>query len=445
MKVGDSLDLLIDDIDSGGKGIAHLDGYTIFVPFAITGEKITAKVNYIKRNLAFATMTHIIAPSEDRVKPVCPIYYRCGGCDIMHLGYRAQLESKRNNLINILRKNSGYTADVAPAIGSENPFFYRNKIQLPFGRVSGKTVLGFYRSGTHTLVPLSKCYLHGNWADKLIKIVSDFADTHKLSVYDETTQKGLLRHLVARYIGGSLVVALVINGRVLNCANALANALQKKFKDVSLYLSINTKRTNVIMGDALIPIHAPPQTVNIDGIKVGVNPLSFFQVNDEIRSKIYNAVDAKIMPDQDSIIIDAYSGIGLLGAIMAKSGAQIYNIEIVPEAIKDADRLYADNGLSATNICGDAADVLPKLIPKLSTQGNLSVILDPPRKGCAPAVLDALVANPVDKLIYISCNPATLSRDLAHLLPTYNINSITPYDMFPQTQHLETLVYLVKK
>lgn len=448
MKIGDSLDLIVDDIGSNGEGIAHFGEYTVFVPFAITGERIKAKVTFVKRSLVYATMTHIQEASAVRTIPVCPVYYRCGGCDLMHLDYTAQLESKRSNLINILRKNCGYTGEVAPAVGSTNRFFYRNKIQLPFGSLEGKTVLGFYKPGSHTLVPLTKCYLHGDWADKLIKLVSDFANANRISVYDEATRKGLLRHLVARYIGGALVVALVINGKTLANCSALVDALRKEFRDVSLYLSVNTNRTNVIMGDTLIPIYAPAQTVEIEGIRISVNPLSFFQINDEIRSKIYNAVADAVSPAKGSAIIDAYSGVGLLGAILAKSGARIYNIEIVPEAIKDADALYRANGLLplATNICGDAAIELPKLIPSLAGKGNkLSVILDPPRKGCDPAVLAALTTNLVEKLVYISCNPATLSRDLAHLLPVYKIDSITPYDMFPQTQHLETLVCIERK
>ncbi|MDD3947774.1 MAG: 23S rRNA (uracil(1939)-C(5))-methyltransferase RlmD [Clostridia bacterium] len=443
MKIGDSLELKIDDIGSGGEGIAHREEYTVFVPFALPAETIRAKITYVKRNLAYGVMTHILEESPERVTPVCPIYYRCGGCDLMHLNYEAQLQSKRQNLIHILRKNCGYTGEVMPMVASPDPFHYRNKIQLPFGRKDGKTVLGFYKPGSHILVPLTKCLLHGEWATKLIRIVTDFADKYKISVYDEASQKGLLRHLVARFLDGTIMVTLVINGRQLPQAEKLVSALRAEFNNSSLYLSINTKRTNVILGNQLVPVYAPKQTVRVQGIEVEINPMSFFQVNDAVRDLIYSATIAAIAPDTKSIVIDAYSGVGLLGAILAKKGAQIYNIEIVPEAVRDANKLYRTNGLSAVNLCADAAKALPELIPQFADSVDyLSVILDPPRKGCDPAVLRALTSHPVSKLIYISCNPATLSRDLALLQPAYDIQSITPYDMFPNTRHVECVVLM---
>jgi len=448
MKIGDSLELSITDIGSSGEGIAHIEDCTVFLPYALPGETVKAKVTFLKKNLVYGVLTHVLTPSPDRIAPVCPLFYRCGGCDLMHLRYGAQLLAKRNHLINILRKNSGYTGDVAPAVPSPEELYYRNKIQLPFGVREEKTVLGFYKPQTHFLVPLDKCYLHGDWADKLIETVTEYANRNKLTVYEEAGAKGLLRHLIARTVGGALMVTLVINGFTLPNAKELVSSLKARFTDVSLYLSVNTRRTNVILGDKLIPVFAPPQTIDVSGIKIQINPLSFFQINDGIRAKIYDAVASALDVQSGATVIDAYSGVGLLGAILAKSGAQIYNVEIIPEATRDADTLYAANGLSdrVTNLCGDAAEVLPKLIGELSpTTPSLSVVLDPPRKGCDPAVLNALTASPVDKLIYISCNPATLSRDLAMLLPSYHVESITPYDMFPQTQHLETLVCMTRK
>jgi 23S rRNA (uracil1939-C5)-methyltransferase len=444
MKIGDTLELFIDDIGSGGEGIAHHGEYTVFLPYALPGETVKAKVSYIKRNLVYGVLTHVQKPSENRVIPICPLFYRCGGCDLMHLDYKAQLDAKHKNLAAILRKNCGYTGEIAPVVPSPKELYYRNKIQLPFGMREGKAVLGFYKPGTHILVPLKKCFLHDEWADQLIATVTDFVNQNKLSVYDEASGKGLLRHLVARHIGGAMMVTLVINGDVLPGAESLASALKTRFVNLSLYLSVNTKRTNVILGGRILPVFAPRQTVMISGIKVKIHPMSFFQINDAIREKIYDAAAAALNVQSGATVIDAYSGIGLLGAILAKSGARIYNIEIVPEAIIDADKLYAANGLSSlsTNICGDAAEVLPKLIQELSGAPSLSVILDPPRKGCDAAVLHALAAAPVQKLIYISCNPATLSRDLALLFPAYKVESVIPYDMFPQTQHVECVVLM---
>lgn len=454
MKTGELVELNVKDIGASGEGIAAHDGFTVFIPYALKGEKITARINYIKKNLAYADLIKVLIPSENRVTPVCPLFTRCGGCDYMHVSYPAQLESKRQNLSNILRKNAGITAEPLPVEPSQ-PLYYRNKIQLPFGIKNGRIVLGFFEEKTHTVVPLQKCYLHGEWADILIKTVLSFVEETKQSVYDEKTGKGLLRHLVARYIGNALNVTLVINGNSVKGIQALAESLKEKFPSVSLYLNVNRNRNNVIMGTELIPVLPTPQSVNIMGVDIAVNPMSFFQINDEIRDKIYQKTVDLIQPDHNTVVIDAYSGVGLLGAVMAKSGAYIYNIEIVPEAIRDADALYNKNGLDGhfTNICGDSAVELPRLIAspafraRITSSTRLFIVLDPPRKGLdasLPAVIEALAKDIPFSMIYISCNPATLSRDLA-LLPSFTPTLIAPYDMFPNTSHVETLVCLIKK
>ncbi|MFI3229125.1 MAG: 23S rRNA (uracil(1939)-C(5))-methyltransferase RlmD [Bacillota bacterium] len=445
----DILELTIDDIGSNGEGIAHYGEMTVFVPYAITGEKVSAKVIHIRRNMIYTVLKKVIEPSVDRVEAGCPLFGTCGGCSLMHLSYEAQLAVKAKNLATILKKNSGLTTSISDVVASCN-LHYRNKIQLPFGTEHGAVVMGFYREKTHRIIPLSNCPLHADWADKLIEITKGFANAARLSSYNEQTGKGLLRHLVARYIGGGLTVTLVINGRQVPKIQQYVALLTEAFSNVSVYLSVNTIRNNVIMGKELIAVKPTAQTVNIMGIDVDVNPMSFFQINDYIRDKIYSDVVEMVAPTSDSIVIDAYSGVGLLGAIMAKMGAQIYNIEIIPEAIIDANNLYKNNDIErqAVNICGDSVLELGALITRLDLNSSASekcvtIILDPPRKGVAEEVLKAINALTIKyKLIYISCNPATLSRDLTHLLDTHSITSITPYDMFPNTPHLETVALL---
>ena len=373
----------------------------------------------------------------------------------MHLSYEKQLEFKKKNVQTILRKNAGYVSEINDVVAS-TPFAYRNKAQLPFGTVNGKVAVGFYGTGTHKIVSSTKCFLHGEWLEDLIKIVLDFANENNLTAYNEETRKGLLRHLVARNIGGSMVITIVINGTALPKVEELATRLEERFKGMALYLSPNLKDTNVIMGDTLIPICPTPQSVEVMGIKIGVNPFSFFQINDYVREKLYCKVIEMVAPSEDVVVIDAYAGVGLMGAIMAKNGAEIFNIEIIKEATEDANKLYKANGIEdkVTNVCGDASVELKKLISsnqkfkELVKEGKkVKIILDPPRKGISKEVAETL--NELSKvlnfdLIYISCNPATLSRDIANLtefIPT----EITPYDMFPHTSHVETIVCLCKR
>lgn len=452
LQVNDIIEVEVTDMGSGGEGIAHFGTMTVFVPYTAIGERVSCKVIHIKKNLVYTTLKKVLVPSEHRVTPPCELFGKCGGCSIMHIDYASQLTVKHKNLATILRKNSGLEMDIAPVVGSKQ-LYYRNKIQLPFGTVKGEVVMGFYKEKTHNIIPLDNCPLHAEWADKLISITKAFAKVAKLTTYNEQTGKGLLRHMVARYIGGGLTVTLVINGRSVPQIDKYARLLTEAYSNVSLYLSVNTVRNNVIMGKELIAIKPTAQSINVMGVDIAVNPMSFFQINDDIRDKIYSDVVKETAPTAHSIVIDAYSGVGLLGAIMAKMEAQIYNIEIIPEAIQDANKLYKNNRIAhlATNICGDSAIELGNLIDRLNLNGlakdhQVTIILDPPRKGVAESVLQAINALNISyKLIYISCNPATLSRDLTHLLPYHTVKSITPYDMFPNTPHLETVAILERK
>lgn len=466
MQPNQTIELNIIDIGMEGEGIGKYQDYTFFVPYALPGEIVKAKITHLKKgkNVGYATLKEIVEPSQYRVKPPCNRFTRCGGCTLMHLDYPKQLEYKKKNVQTILRKNAGYLGEINDVVPS-NSFAYRNKAQLPFGMVNGKVAVGFYGTGTHKVVSSKKCFLHGDWLEKLIKITLDFANEEGLSVYDEESKKGLLRHLVARYLGNKMVVTLVINGTTVKNIDKYADRLEETFGGVALYLNPNTRDTNVIMGNTLIPILPTRQMVEVMGVSIAVNPFSFFQVNDEIREKLYNYVIDKVAPNENTVVVDAYAGVGLLGAIMAKRGATIFNIEIVKEATLDANELYEANGIldRVTNICGDASIELKNLVKESkngisSTQSEkfakliksgrkVKIILDPPRKGISKEVADTLneLSRVLDfELFYISCNPATLSRDIANL-SEFTPREITPFDMFPNTAHVETVVCLSKK
>lgn len=492
--------VILDIIDYGmnGEGIAKKDGIVIFVPFAMKGERIKAKITYVKKSFATAKLVDLIIQSKDRIESPCNRFGRCGGCNLLHIRYEEQLNLKKNQLKTTLRKNMGKDIEVGECVRSDKEYGYRNKVQLPFGKVNNKVAVGFYGESTHKIASITKCFLHDVWLEKLIEIVLQFCNSNYFPVYDEITHKGLLRHLVARFIDDQLSVVIVINGKTLPKSEELEKMLSEQFPSFSLHLSINEEKTNVIMGKTLVPLKENDFTIDILGIKINLNPLSFLQINDFIRDEIYKQVIDFVK--ESDIVIDVYSGLGIIGAVLAKNGVKkIYNIEIVPEAINDANILAQANGITeqVQNICGDSTTVLPELINNImgnqidndanisaptngiteqvqnlcgdtavmstksinNTMGNqannnehpkesISIILDPPRKGVSQALVETLNAITVPiKLVYISCNPATLSRDLAILTKNdiYVINSVSPYDMFPQTKHLETLVLLCRK
>ncbi len=447
LKQDDVLELTIDGYGMDGEGVAHVDDTVIFVPFAMKGEKVRAKVTFVKLNLVFCELKEVLIPSALRIKPDCNRFPRCGGCDILHMQYEEQLRIKKENIKMLFRKNTGIEPEIDDVVPSPKQLCYRNKIQLPFGTVNGKVAVGFFRENSHKIVSITKCFLHGEWVEKLIGVFLSYAEKFGVTAYKEETKQGVLRHLVARYIDNQYCIVVVTN----NCPLPRTKELQQMLADsigenYSLYYSPKAEHNNVIMGKSVVAVKERPFLISVLGVKVSLNPYSFLQLNDDVRDLIYTAVADRI-PD-GSTVIDAYAGVGILGATLAKRGARVYNIEIVPEATADGDILAKENKIAdkVTNLNGDAAITLPQLLKDLNINSPVYVILDPPRKGISPEVAAALnsLRCPVE-LFYISCNPATLTRDLKLLSETYLIEKITPYDMFPQTKHVETLVQLSHK
>lgn len=451
MKVTDTYLAEITDFGTDGKGVAKIDGTPVFVPYAAKGDLCKIKITEVKKSFAEARIVKIIRPSGIRSSAPCYKYGECGGCVLQHVSFAAENQLKREVLINTLRK-AGVECSVGDTV-SGNEYGYRNKLQMPFTEYGGKIRTGFFRRGTHDAVPLDRCILHGEWAAELIKTVelwaNDNAIRDKLSVYDEKSGKGLLRHLVARYEDGFLFVTVVINGKALPNARNLYELISEKF-ECALYLNENTCNTNVIMGNRIKLLYGKERELGIRGIKTRLSPLSFLQVNDEIRDKLYE--DALKKTSAAETIIDVYSGIGIFTAMLAKEhkNSTVYGVEIVKEAVFDADRLMLKNGLSdrVKNYCGDAAKILPELVNGILNNNNVNVkpeiciTLDPPRKGCDKSVLDAVMRAEPDRAIYVSCNPATLARDLKILSEKFRIVGVTPYNMFPRTAELETLCEL---
>ncbi len=445
LRIGDEIEGTVSDFGMSGEGIVKLGAYPVFVPFAIVGEQVKIKITYAKKDYAFGELIEVLSPSKDRIKPRCRYFGRCGGCDLQHLDAPMQEKVKRLNLVRTLMKNAGLDI-VVPEVVSGARWAYRNKLSLPFGSLGkhGKTVLGFYEKKSHWVVPMKSCPLHGDWADKLIAAVSAWANENGIKAYDEKTGKGQLRHLVARYVT-TLSVTVVVNGDNLPHADNLVKKLNAVFDGYALYVCPNKTRTNVIMGDSVKLIHGKETPQELGAFSAVVSPLSFLQVNDEIRDRLYFDV-CKALDGFEGDIVELYSGVGLLTAEIASRlpDAEITAVEIVPSAVDDARSLIKKLGLDGrvTEICADAVEYMSSLE---KSEKCRAVVVDPPRKGCDVPVLEGIVKADFGKIVYVSCNPATLARDLKFLLANgYTLTSIQPYDMFPQTMHVETLVVLEK-
>lgn len=447
MKIGDIIELEITDNGMNGEGIARLDGTVIFVPHTLVGERVRAVVKEVKKNFARAKVIKLLSASPDRVEPKCDCYYRCGGCDLLHVSTERERTIKINELKNNLSKIGGISVSEVNYIDSDTDTDYRNKVQVPFGYHDGAIVTGYYEPKSHKVVPMTKCCLNGAWASEIIRNFVKFANENMLSVYDEKTGVGLLRHIVLRRINHQISVVIVINGTKIENI--------KKFElpnNCSLFYSVNTRRTNVIMGDRLMHMSGN-RTLSgeILGVKFELSPESFMQINDNVRDKLYmSALEA--IGDAD-VCIDLYSGIGITANLLAKKCNKIYSIEIVPSAVANARKTAEinQNTSKIDTICGDTAIQLPKLVDKLRTENgasmpNFTVLIDPPRKGCDASVLDAIIAVRPAKIVYISCNHATQSRDIKHILTAtdnaYTTSTPTLFNMFPNTSHVESLITL---
>ncbi len=461
--VGDIVQGVVSGFGSDGEGVVKSDGYPIFVPFAIKGEEIRARVVHVKKDCAFAEVVDVLSPSEDRIKPLCPYFGKCGGCDLQHISSHVQLEIKRDTVQNALKKIAGLDIDV-PLPVRLNDWEYRNKLSLPFAynKRSKRISLGFYEKRTHRVVPMKWCPLHGQWAARLIECVTEWATEYSISVYDENERTGLLRHIVARMLD-TLSLTVVINGSRLPRLAELADKLKKYFADFAIYVSENTRDDNVILGKTVRLVYGAEKKQNLGKFRAVVSPKSFLQVNAMVCDVIYDEA-ARALENFDGDIVELYSGVGILTAQIALrlQGARITAVEIEPSADEDAKNLMKSLGLSerVENVCGDAATFLQGLDfcgdeNKIDDEilrspyylgeatracAKRALILDPPRKGCDKRVLDS--ATGFEKIVYISCNPQTLARDLKILARSHVIDCVKPFDMFPQTSNVETLVVL---
>ena len=440
MNVKDIIEIEIQSSGMNGEGISRVDGKVVFVPYTLKGERVRAVVKQVKKNYVNASVIKILSPSEHRVTPKCPHYYKCGGCDMGHIDDEYRKDVLMSELIGNFKKIANLIVEPGEFVRSNGESPTRNKLSMPFGTVDGKTVLGLYRQDTHVVQPVV-CGMSGKLSQKIAGVVTEFVGEKKLSVYNSETGKGLLRHLVVREIDGRASATLVINADGFDGEQALSDRLPD---GVDFFVCKNTKRNNVIMGDSVRLIKGNERlSVNVLGVKAELSPLSFFQVNDYVRDELYkSAIDFV----SSATLIDLYSGIGITSNLAAGKCDRVIAVEAVPQAVADADRTAAQNGYSdkIQNICGDVA----KVLGEIAVKGGFDVLVDPPRKGCGADVMKAIAKMKPHNIIYISCNHATMCRDIRVFRDNadgYEITECKLFDMFPSTHHVETLCVLSEK
>lgn len=438
------------DIGQGGVGIGKHDGFTVFVDGGLISDKLKVKITKSKKNYAVGEIVEIIEKSPFRVERVCSDKLSdCGGCQIQELDYQKQLDIKTNEVKQTISR-IGKLNDtlVHPTLGMENPFRYRNKAQFPIQKIDGKTVIGFYKKKSHDVIPTDKCIIQHDVNDKIIKIIKTYIKAYNVSIYDEKTHTGVLRHLVTKvgFETKEVMVVLVANGKKLPYLNELASVLKENvpgFK--TLVLNTNREKTNVILGKENKVIYGDGKINDYIGDLVfEISPLSFFQVNPSQTEVLYNkALEYADLKENDTVF-DIYCGIGTISLFLAQKAKKVYGVEIVGDAIKDAKINAKLNKLENTEFFVGKAE---EVVPKLYKEGKIAnvVVVDPPRKGCEESVLDTIVSMEPDKVVYVSCNPSTLARDLAYLDERgYKCKEIQPVDMFPHTMHVESVALLCR-
>lgn len=462
MKKNDMVVVTIEDIGINGEGIGKVDGYTLFIKDAVIGDKIEAKITKAKKNYGYARLMKVLEPSHNRVEAKCLVARQCGGCQIQELSYEKQLSFKDKKVRDNLKRIGGFSPEeldevMEPICGMEEPFYYRNKAQFPFGTdKEGHIVTGFYAGRTHQIIQNTECALGVKQNKEILEMIVDFMNTHHITTYDETTGKGLLRHVLIRYgfRTGEIMVCLVINGDSIPNSEKLVDSLCQILGMTSITLNVNRERTNVILGREVKVLWGQGYITDyIGNIRYQISPLSFYQVNPVQTENLYRLALEYAGLHGNEIVWDLYCGIGTISLFLAQKAKQVYGVEIIPQAIEDAKKNAALNEIeNAEFFVGKAEEVLPQYYENYKQEhgGEKAyadvIVVDPPRKGCDETLLATMVQMQPERIVYVSCDSATLARDLKYLCENgYELKKVRAVDMFPNTVHVETVVKLVRK
>lgn len=465
MKKNDVFTVTIEDMGEDGAGIGKTDGYTWFIKDALIGDVIQASVMKMKKNYGFARLVKVLEPAPGRVEARCPVARACGGCQLQELDYREQLRFKERKVYNHLKRIGGMdrlflpedrekaagvpdAVVMEPIIGMEDPWRYRNKAQYPVGLgKDGQPAAGFYAGRTHSLIPAPglDCLLGCQENKELLKIILDFMKEYKILPYDEAAHQGLVRHVLLRkgFSSGGLMVCLVINGEELPHGGELAERLREAGVS-SVSYSVNMERTNVIMGTRIVNLYGPGYiTDTIGDIEYRISPLSFYQVNPVQTEKLYGTALEFADLSGGETVWDLYCGIGTISSFLAKKAGKVYGVEIIPQAIEDARENARRNGIENVEFfVGKAEEVLPEQYERNHVHADV-IVVDPPRKGCDPVCLETILKMAPERVVYVSCDSATLARDVKFLEENgYRATRVRPVDMFPMGGHCECVVKL---
>lgn len=456
MQKNDELILKIEDMGVDGAGIGKADGMTFFVKDAVIGDVVRAKVMKLKKTYGYARLMELLEASPDRVEPKCPYYRQCGGCQIQASSYEKQLEFKERKVRNNLERIGGFSEiPMEPIVGMEEPYHYRNKAQFPVGTdKDGHIVTGFYAGRTHTIIPNRDCALGLPVNREILDLVIDFMEKYHVSAYDEKTGKGLVRHVLIRcgFTSKEKMVCLIINGKSLPHSEKLVEALRKIDGMTSISINCNTGRTNVILGRKTVVLWGQEYiTDQIGEISYEISPVSFYQVNPVQTEKLYGlALEYADLHGEENVW-DLYCGIGTISLFLAQKAKQVYGVEIIPQAIENAKRNAVKNGIeNAEFFVGKSEEVLPEFYEKEAAAGRKAhadvIVVDPPRKGCDEKLLETIVKMAPDRVVYVSCDSATLARDLKILCENgYELKRVRAVDQFCHTVHTESVCLMERK
>lgn len=452
MNIQKNQEYIVNIIDNGyeGEGIAKIDNFAIFIPGALKGEKVKILIVKVLTSHAFGKVIEIIEKSKDRQEVDCTTYKRCGGCNLRHIKYEETLKIKQNTVQSLVNKSLKEKIEVDKTVGMDNPFHYRNKAQYPVGlNKQGEPIIGVFANRTHEVIQIEKCLIQNEVSQEIAKYIIEYIKKEKISIYDEKTGKGLIRHIVVK-VGmktGQIMCILVINGDSIPNEQNLVKELLSNFPNIKTIIkNVNKKNTNVILGHENINLYGNGYIEDILGDYIfQISPLSFYQVNPIQAEKLYNlGVEMANITKADTVF-DLYCGIGTISLFMAKYAKKVYGIEIVKEAIEMAKENAINNKIDNTEFfAGDVEVVLDELINQKGVTADI-VMFDPPRKGLDKNTINNILKIKPKKIVYISCNPATLIRDLASFEDKYDIKKIVPVDMFPFTSHVECVAVLQLK
>lgn len=457
---------IVTAIGNNGEGIIKDEGVVTFVPFSLIGEKIKYKILKVTSKFAYGKLLEVLTPAESRIRPKCPYFTKCGGCQLQHVRYSEQLKIKENNIKDCFKKIAGIDINLLDTVKGDSEWEYRNKLQLPVAFDGNSTKIGFYAENSHRVIPIDNCVINGAWNKSVISAFKTYIDTFNIRGYNEQDGTGEIREITVKEVNDKLIITVVsLNDNIRNKDELIKILKENLYNDFSLFININKKQTNVIYGDEFRLLYGKPSyNSEMLGIKYTIGVQSFMQVNSCVCRKLYSAVKTALNADENTTVIDAYSGAGLMTALVSDGAKKAIGIEIIPEAVDLANQLAKQNGLSEkiSNYQGKCEDILPDIIAKeKQNNSKINMILDPPRKGCDKAVIEAVKNSGADKIVYVSCMPSTLARDIGLLLGTleyvdgqikkvenpvhnYEIEFVRAFDMFSATRHIETLICLKK-